>query len=189
MSSYSKYVLIINNSPSRNFPDSMTTDWSAKLISKVLSTVFAPKMAKVSANAAPEANIDVLITFDSTGVSSHPNHKSLYHGSVVFIKSLMHGRTGWECPVTLYTLTSVPVFRKYSSIFDAPFTLAACVVARKQKGAFPTPLLSISGIKEWRTAQGAMTTAHKSQMRWFRWGWIGIGRYMVVNDLRKVKVR
>jgi len=25
-------------------------------------------------------------------------------------------------------------------------------------------------------------------MRWFRWGWVAIGRYMVVNDLRRERV-
>lgn len=34
------------------------------------------------------------------------------------------------------------------------------------------------------TAWSAMTTAHKSQMVWFRYGWIAFSRYMVVNDLR-----
>lgn len=34
-----------------------------------------------------------------------------------------------------------------------------------------------------------MTTAHVSQMRWFRWGWIGLSRYMVVNDLKRVDVQ
>jgi len=33
-----------------------------------------------------------------------------------------------------------------------------------------------------------MTTAHKSQMRWFRWGWIVLSRYMVVNDLKLEKL-
>jgi N-acetylglucosaminylphosphatidylinositol deacetylase len=39
-----------------------------------------------------------------------------------------------------------------------------------------------------RAAQQAMTGAHKSQMRWFRWGWVGLSRYMVVNDLKLEKV-
>jgi len=30
-----------------------------------------------------------------------------------------------------------------------------------------------------------MTTAHKSQMVWFRYGWIWNSRYMIVNDLQK----
>jgi N-acetylglucosaminylphosphatidylinositol deacetylase len=43
-------------------------------------------------------------------------------------------------------------------------------------------------VGEMRRAQKAMTVAHKSQMRWFRWGWIGASRYMVVNDLKLAKV-
>lgn len=173
----------------RNFPDSMTTDWSPKLISTTLMTLFAPKMAKLSPKVAPESNIDVLITFDATGVSSHPNHKSLFHGSLAFMKALMRNHSGWEHPVALYTLTSVSILRKYVGIFDAPMSLAACVFTRKETGNLPSPLLSVSGVSEYRTAQKAMTKAHVSQMRWFRWGWIGVGRYMVVNDLRKVRVR
>jgi N-acetylglucosaminylphosphatidylinositol deacetylase len=57
-------------------------------------------------------------------------------------------------------------------------------LGKKQMKAHPSPLLFLSGIGEVRIAQQAMTTAHKSQMRWFRWGWIGLSRYMVVNDLK-----
>jgi N-acetylglucosaminylphosphatidylinositol deacetylase len=42
----------------------------------------------------------------------------------------------------------------------------------------------LSGPGDVRIAQKAMTQAHQSQMRWFRWGWIGLSRYMVVNDLK-----
>lgn len=167
----------------------MTKDWDDKLISKLLTTTFAPQMAKISARAAPKANIDVLITFDAGGVSNHPNHRSLYRGSLTFIKSLMHGRSGWDSPIALYTLTSVSIFRKYLSVFEAPVSLITAVLGRKERGDKPTPLMFVSDVGQWRTAQGAMTTAHKSQMRWFRWGWIGLSRYMVINDLKKEKFR
>ena len=78
--------------------------------------------------------------------------------------------------------------RKYSSLLDAAMTIITCLWRTKEKGHFPTPLLIVSGPRDWRRAQRAMTTAHKSQMRWFRWGWIGVSRYMVVNDLTKQKV-
>ena len=52
----------------------------------------------------------------------------------------------------------------------------------------PRRLLYLSDIQGYRIAQKAMTQAHKSQMRWFRWGWIGVGRYMVVNDLKREKI-
>jgi len=26
-------------------------------------------------------------------------------------------------------------------------------------------------------------------MKWFRWGWIGVSRYMIINDLKKEKIK
>lgn len=172
----------------RNFPDSMTVTWHPRLISNLLTTAFAPKMASISSKEAPEATIDVLITFDDRGVSDHPNHKSLYHGAHTFLKALMHRHAGWECPVKLYTLTTTSIFRKYLGLLDAPATIIGAILRKKEIGSFPTPLLVVSSPVGYRRAQGAMTTAHESQMRWFRWGWITLSRYMVINDLKREKV-
>ncbi|KAK8241676.1 putative deacetylase LmbE-like domain-containing protein [Phyllosticta capitalensis] len=177
-------VLVIEDT---NFPDSMTVTWDARLISNLLTKAFAPRMASMPANSAPEATIDVLITFDAGGISGHPNHRSLYHGARAFLKALMHRHAGWECPVKLYTLSSINIFRKYVSVLDAPATVGSILVRKKQVGAFPSPLLFASGPSDVASAQAAMTKAHVSQMRWFRWGWITIGRYMVLNDLRREK--
>lgn len=165
----------------------MTVTWDARLISNLLTKAFAPRMASMPANSAPEATIDVLITFDAGGISGHPNHRSLYHGARAFLKALMHRHAGWECPVKLYTLSSINIFRKYVSVLDAPATVGSILVRKKQVGAFPSPLLFASGPSDVASAQAAMTKAHVSQMRWFRWGWITIGRYMVLNDLRREK--
>lgn len=54
-------------------------------------------------------------------------------------------------------------------------------------GKLPTHLLYVSGLNDWRKSLGAMVNGHKSQMVWFRWGWISLGRYLWVNDLRRVK--
>jgi N-acetylglucosaminylphosphatidylinositol deacetylase len=175
----------------RDFPDSMTTAWSSQKIASLLSSAFAPKLTKPmksKSNEVPTATIDVLITFDKSGVSSHPNHISLFHGAHHFISQLVHNRPGWQCPVDLYTLTSISIVRKYTSFLDSIFSILALVVKKKQMGEHPSPLLFMSGPGEVRTAQRAMTTAHNSQMRWFRWGWIGLSRYMVVNDLKLEKV-
>ncbi|KAK4988736.1 N-acetylglucosaminyl-phosphatidylinositol de-N-acetylase [Elasticomyces elasticus] len=178
-------VLVIDDP---NFPDSLTMTWHPRLLSNLLTTTFAPKMSSTSSKSAPEASIDVLITFDSHGISSHPNHISLYNGSISFLRALMHRHSGWECPIKLYTLTSTNKLRKYMGILDAPWTTISCLWKKKEIGSFPQPLLLISGLTDYRKAQKSMTQAHKSQMRWFRWGWIGVSRYMVLNDLRKVKV-
>lgn len=83
------------------------------------------------------------------------------------------------------------------SFLDAPVTILIGVLGaaggkdlKKVAGgenAPPSRLLFVNDFMQLRKAQRAMTTGHKSQMRWFRWGWIGVGRYMVVNDLKRQK--
>ena len=155
----------------------------------LLCSAFAPELSKLlKSTEAPKATIDVLITFDANGISSHPNHISLYHGARHFISSLMRNRPGWQRPVDLYTLTSTNIIRKYSSFFDAVTSLGVQAFQKKSMGEHPSPLLFMSGLGEVRMAQKAMTNAHVSQMKWFRWGWIGLSRYMVINDLKLEKV-
>ncbi|TVY49070.1 N-acetylglucosaminyl-phosphatidylinositol de-N-acetylase [Lachnellula occidentalis] len=176
---------------SPEFPDSMTATWDKVKISSLLSSAFAPNLSKPMTKKSsdqPTATIDVLITFDSCGISSHPNHISLFHGARHFIGSLIHNRPGWQCPVDLYTLTTISIFRKYTSFLDGISSMLVMAIRKKQMGDHPSPLLFLSAPKEVRIAQKAMTDAHQSQMRWFRWGWIGLSRYMVVNDLRLEKV-
>lgn len=180
----SEHVVVVED---KNFPDSMTAKWDAKLIAQMLAKYFAPNLASMPTDKAPTAGIDAIITFDKGGVSGHPNHVSLYNGATTFLKTLMQRHRGWESPVKLYTLTTTNVVRKYASVLDSVFTILACIASRKDKGEFPTPLLMVSLPGDVRKAQQAMTTAHKSQMRWFRWGWIGVSRYMVMNDLHKQK--
>jgi N-acetylglucosaminylphosphatidylinositol deacetylase len=165
---------------SSDFQDSMTITWDKVKIASLLSAAFAPNLAKPMKSKgieAPTATIDVLVTFDSTGVSSHH-----------FISSLIHNRPGWQCPVDLYTLTSINIARKYTSFLDSIVSILTMAVRQRQSGDHPSPLLFMSGVGEVRIAQKAMTTAHQSQMKWFRWGWIGLSRYMVVNDLTLEKV-
>lgn len=134
------------------------------------------------------------MTFDETGVSNHPNHRSLYHGARAFLQSLMKEKTGYACPVSLYTLTSTDIVRKYTGIFDAPITMLYGGVSgmfdrkKSDKKGDPTRLMYVSGVRDWLSAWKAMVHGHKSQMVWFRWGWITVGRYMVVNDLKRERM-
>ncbi|KAG8157046.1 hypothetical protein KVR01_013036 [Diaporthe batatas] len=203
------------------FPDSMAAAWPAGRISDLLRDAFVPDSSSSSNNnnnnnnkkdkdgkndgEPPRATIDVLITFDGAGVSSHPNHISLYHGARRFAASLTAGRPGWASPVDMYTLTSVGIARKYAGIADVFATLPATALdvwrgAGKAKGkgkkedgrrgGRPAALVFMHGFGAggWATAREAMTRAHVSQMVWFRWGWITISRYMFINDLRLEKV-
>lgn len=164
------------------FPDSMTASWPAEDIAGVLVEKFAP----YTTESTP--SIDVLLTFDEGGVSGHPNHISLYHGARAFVGKLTRGRSGTDDPVKLYTLSSVALPRKYASIVDVPVTIVERIFSNTTTGEYPDPLVFVSGPKAYRKAQKAMTDAHVSQMRWFRWGWIGVSRYMVINDLRRERV-
>lgn len=111
----------------------------------------------------------------------------------------MKGKFGYSCPVALYTLATTNIVRKYLGVLDAPFTMLSgalegvILTASASRGerkvvgreGCPNRLLFVSSISEWLTAQSAMVKGHQSQMVWFRWGWITIGRYMVVNDLKR----
>ncbi len=171
-----------------DFPDSMNATWDPQNISALLSSAFAPHLAKrKAASSTPTATIDVLITFDSRGVSQHPNHRALYHGARAFIAALVHGKPGWACPVDLYTLTTVPLLRKYTGFLDVVATLASWLVRTPMRNkAHPAGLVFLSGLGPGGvgTAWKAMTEAHKSQMVWYRYCWITFSRYMVINDLR-----
>ncbi|RAH70287.1 PIG-L family deacetylase [Aspergillus aculeatinus CBS 121060] len=178
------------------FPDSMTAHWTENDVASLLASAFAPEPSKKSGGAAPTATIDVLITFDQGGISNHPNHRSLYHGALHFLRALVKGKSGYSCPVTLYTLTTTNLVRKYAGVLDAPFTMVRGALssitsgsgARGSRDQLPSRLLFVSSVNEWLTAQSAMVKAHQSQMVWFRWGWITIGRYMAVNDLRREEI-
>ena len=188
-------VLVIEDAA---FQDSMTVSWPKDKIAHILSSAFVPhvngaaKKGKQNnaSNEPPSVNLDVLITFDKTGVSGHPNHISLYHGAKMWVSELMRGKGGWKSPVELYSLTSVNIARKYVSFFDSTVSLLIGALRgiragkRKMKEEPPTYIF-ISNFAEYRKGQRAMTQGHQSQMVWFRWGWIAIGRYMIVNDLKR----
>lgn len=172
-----------------DFPDSMTTEWDSSKISTLLCSAFAPHLAKSrEASAAPTASIDVIITFDAGGVSQHPNHISLYHGAKAFVAALVAGKAGWAAPVDLYTLTTVSLPRKYTGFLDVVATLVSWALGADMKDKeHPSGLVFLNGLAgsgSVTTAWDAMIKAHKSQMVWFRYGWIGLSRYMYVNDLK-----
>lgn len=175
-----------------DFPDSMTTTWDSQKISSLLCSAFAPHLARPNSpsSAEPTAAIDVLLTFDSSGVSSHPNHISLYHGAKLFISTLTAGRPGHACPVDLYTLESVTMARKYTGFVDIFATMLGLIFTERKKsdkgnpGALVCTSDLFGGRESATTARKAMTDAHVSQMVWFRWGWILLSRYMVINTLQ-----
>jgi N-acetylglucosaminylphosphatidylinositol deacetylase len=163
----------------------------------------------------PEAAPDVILTFDPHGISLHPNHCACHTGATHFLRHHFPPSTqkpNQQPPTptpqpTLYTLTSISLSRKYLSILDAPLTALTIITTtilsnlqsststrRRQRRRRTTEetkadrVIFVSGFMDYARAFGAMVHAHKTQMLWFRWGWILVGRYMVVNALRREEV-
>jgi N-acetylglucosaminylphosphatidylinositol deacetylase len=165
------------------FPDSMTTPWDPKHIAEELSQKFSPskKLDNGDATSPSGIDIDILITFDNKGISSHANHISLFYGALKWLRDVdPTGNT-----VAMYSLTSTNTFQKYISLFDAPFSILRVLLSAKpgRDHGLPESLFYFSGVSGYRAAQRAMTEGHKSQMLWFRYGWLALSRYVSMNDL------
>ncbi|KAK9454505.1 putative deacetylase LmbE-like domain-containing protein [Dipodascopsis uninucleata] len=120
------------------------------------------------------ADVDVVITFDGSGVSGHTNHISLYNYAHNLIAPLGSKE--------VWVLKSTSIFRKYTSFFDIPFSY----IYNRLFSPSGSTVVMVSDAKEYSQTRDAMTKAHVSQMIWFRWGWISLSRYMVVNELARV---
>jgi N-acetylglucosaminylphosphatidylinositol deacetylase len=179
-----------------------TNNTSSKSSSKTKSTTSQPPPPSPSPSTTqtgPKATIDIILTFDQNGISSHPNHISLYHGSRLFLQNIMKGHRGHSCPVSLYTLRTTNILRKYSFFLDVIPTYintiigtildtskqSASMKARSKEEKRADRIMFVSDLSRYIKARRAMVHGHKSQMVWFRWGWIGLGRYMVINDLKR----
>jgi N-acetylglucosaminylphosphatidylinositol deacetylase len=111
-------------------------------------------------SAAAEKQI---ITFDRQGVSGHPNHIAL-------------SRACSSLDVEVYTLQSVPLWRKYLSVLDAMHFM--------RKGYPRDSVVYVASPSETLLIQKAMVKGHRSQMVWFRWGWLLFSRYQILNELQ-----
>lgn len=172
-------VTIIDDEES--FPDSMTTFWSAENVAKVLASRYNSEES-----LAAGRSLDILITFDDHGISSHANHISLLHGAQHWIRQMS---PQMPKPIALYTLTTTNIVRKYISLLDAPVSLLLYLARRKSTdttdSGLPDRYLFFSHFSSYRRAQRSMTTCHKSQMLWFRYAWIMLSRYVSTNDLKR----
>ncbi len=168
-----------------------STKTSSSKHAKSSSRTSTPPLPAPKEPEGPRATIDVLITFDATGISSHPNHIALYHGATLFLTKIMKGHSSYACPVSLYTLPTINIVRKYTFILDLIPTFLSGIFGSLFGGVKAHKddrVVFVNDVVRYWKAREAMVNGHKSQMVWFRWGWIGVGRYMVVNDLRRERI-
>lgn len=113
-------------------------------------------------------NPETVVTFDGNGVSGHPNHIAIYAAVNKLFK------TKQLEDVTVFTLESTNLVRKYISILDIPIS------SLLNMNTF------VSLPREVSRAWQAMA-AHDSQLVWFRKLYIIFSRYMFVNSLNEIK--
>lgn len=153
-----KNVQVLNNE--LKFKDSMELEWKSEDILEYVD------------------DSDLILTFDSIGVSDHPNHKSLFNAVKDLNKPLL-------------TLKSWNVFVKYSSTVLTNYELIL-----KYLSKFFDKKISIYNENEFPIfadlpssilSTAAMANGHYSQMVWFRWGWLIVSRYGNTNVLTYYK--
>ncbi|KAJ3048007.1 hypothetical protein HK097_010971 [Rhizophlyctis rosea] len=148
-----------------------------------------PVTISTAANVHVKAigGVDALITFDSRGVSGHFNHCALYDGIRYYINLPRSSTTPPPC----YALKSVTLVRKYTSIFDLFATLTPTMTHLVLAASQNEPVAMQRGIfvaspKHIGTAWKAMRQ-HRSQLVWFRWLWLIFSRFMVVNEVARIR--
>ena len=114
--------------------------------------------------------IDVVITFDRSGISGHKNHTSLYNAM-----ALLNLDKKLPKSTRVFCLRSVNLFRKYSLMFDLPMSFLLSQTAY------------ISSLSDWWQIQKAMAK-HHSQYVWFRKLYMAFSRYVLINTFDQMVI-
>ncbi|KIJ61589.1 hypothetical protein HYDPIDRAFT_137542 [Hydnomerulius pinastri MD-312] len=156
--------------------DNMTLRWDASVIADIITPFVVGN------------GITTILTFDSKGISAHPNHYSLPSGASSLVNELSSkASVTTSVPVPrVFSLITVPVLPKYTGIISALLArtdiLFSRALAYLVPGEAPQPLAVVtSGFKEYFKASRAIRQ-HDSQLVWFRYLYMVFSRYMWVNE-------
>lgn len=135
----------------------------------------------------------ILLTFDQTGISSHPNHKSIYLAVKEYTKQMKVFRA--------YSLKSWNILVKYSGMLFTNYEITLkwlneCEYFKHILDNMPfntskfnsdtidnSSLTIYSDLHSLFLNYSTMTWVHYSQIVWFRWIWIFSSKYMNSNEL------
>lgn len=143
--------------------DGLITEWDADIASEYIHKYLMSTGTKTT-----------VVTFDSYGVSGHPNHNSVYN-ALEMLRGRLRDLNG-----RVYHLKSVSMIRKYISFFDA----LANYLPRLTFGSKSTGEKQITvalNFKQYRRLR-KLLALHDSQMVWFRRLYSVFSRYMFIND-------
>ncbi len=130
--------------------DGMQQKWPAEVITEHINKFF---------KAHSSLEFQTILTFDSKGISSHPNHISTHFGCISAVKGTTKN---------LLFLQTFNIVRKYSSFVDILWQ-------REEDECYTTfdPRDSVNSL-----------ACHYSQFVWFRKLFIGFSSYTFVNSLK-----
>lgn len=147
------HVTVIDDERFKDGPDNVWDE--EKLGERILSVV-----KRVEAES--------IITFDRHGVSGHSNHMSVYSAVNKLFRNKQLDK------VSVFTLETTNIIRKYSSLLDIPFSSIFCMTS--------FVCLPSEVVKTWQAM-----AMHQSQMVWFRKLYIVFSRYIYVNTLKELR--
>ncbi|KAF9603756.1 hypothetical protein IFM89_037842 [Coptis chinensis] len=141
--------------------DGFDNMWSSILIAKIIKEETA------------SLGLDLLITFDSYGISGHRNHRDVHNGVCTFLcEDSQRGIEAWE-------LLSTSIIRKYSGPMDL---WLSALLASSSRGQMHC-LLNEHPVKSFMAM-----AQHQSQWIWFRKLFVVFSSYTYVNMLRKINL-
>ncbi|OBA22761.1 LmbE-like protein [Metschnikowia bicuspidata var. bicuspidata NRRL YB-4993] len=166
------------------FQDGMDVQWKAADVAETLRQ-----------QIGRAAETTVVITFDEQGVSSHPNHISLYHGCKEYFQTHVEPHAA----ARLYVLKSLNFWEKYSFTALTNVELLVDLVLKfflntlkininvsffsAYSGRSLSSIKFYSDLNMLSLSYAAMAYGHYSQMVWFRYGWLMFSRYLTFNHL------
>ncbi|KAK6204667.1 N-acetylglucosaminyl phosphatidylinositol de-N-acetylase [Scheffersomyces amazonensis] len=174
------------------FKDGMNVKWDSNLIKQAL-------VANVDMNDIETPK--VFITFDESGVSNHPNHISLYYGTINFFNTYFKKSDNTNKLNSIFVLKSLNFWEKYSFTLLNNVELFVDHLSKllinnilklnaninitffSKKNFKSASIFIYSDLNMLSVSYAAMSYGHFSQMVWFRYGWLILSRYLTYNHL------
>ncbi|MCO5586728.1 hypothetical protein L7F22_040670 [Adiantum nelumboides] len=143
--------------------DGQSVIWRPVLISQVIE------------RTVTSHNIDMIITFDSYGVSGHPNHTAVYWGVCEFLLRSAKSYKQEDLCVEAWNLESVGILKKYSGPIYGLWSMWRYRTTYQSHQFFSrSPLYCFQAMQK-----------HATQWLWYRRLFVVFSHYSYMNTLRR----